>query len=364
MKLYEHEAIRLFEKHGIPTIPGKVFHAGEKPVSESFPVVVKAQVLAGGRGKAGGVKFAESRGELEEKAQEIFSLTIKGYPVEKILVRPAVEIHQEYYLGFTIDRSEKAIALIFSTEGGVDIEETAKKSPKKIYRKNIEGEIGGKAMREMLDMDSRLDEQQFTHIVSRLLETFREEDADLAEINPLGLTPRGLLALDAKITIDENALFRHPELKAAGRIRTEKEVLEEKAREKDLAYVCIEGDIGVIGCGAGLVMATLDLISDAGGKPSCFLDLGGGASTEKTRAGLDIVLENKDVKAVLINAFCGITRCDELAQAITEYETKVPLYIRMTGTLEEEGKKILRENGFNVYDNMQDAITAAVEAAK
>ncbi|MFH1722917.1 MAG: ADP-forming succinate--CoA ligase subunit beta [Candidatus Altiarchaeota archaeon] len=368
MKLQEYEAKDIFREFAIPVQEGYVIESPKELRKIEKPIVLKAQVLVGGRGKAGGVKFARTNDEARKKAVEIIGMDIKGLKVEKLLVAEAVDIKKEYYVGFIIDRSQKKLVLMISAEGGMDIEEVAAKTPEKIVKLEIDplkglfpyqvrtlvGKIGIK----------RKELSQISSIAYKLYQAAVKYDAEIVEINPLAQTQDDILAIDAKFVIDDNSLFRHPELAEKFKASDEYTDLEKEAKDAGLSYVELEGDIGVIGCGAGLVMASLDAINTYGGKPANFLDVGGGANAENVRQALDIILQKKGVKSVFINVFGGITKCDEVAQGIVDANPGVPLSIRMMGTNEEEGKNILKKNKLEVFDSMEEAAKKAVELAK
>ncbi len=371
MKLYEFEAAGLFKKFGVPVLEGQVVSSPGELAPASFPTVLKAQVLSGGRGKAGGIKFAANLEEARAKAQELYAARIGGFKVNKILAVAKEQILQEYYFSYAIDRSARKIVSIFSADGGVEIEETARLHPEKVSKlyldpRTASTSVAAEIIRQKAVVDSNIDKKAFELLAKNLFELFIQVEAELAEINPLAMTAKGLLALDAKVTIDDNALFRHPEFNSLRSGETDQEHTEgeRKAAAQDLAYVELDGEVAVIGCGAGLVMSTLDLVAAYGGRPACFLDLGGGASTEKMKAALDLIASNPKVKSVLINAFCGITRCDDLARGIVEYGSKTPLSIRLTGTKEEEGIAILQKSGISAFATMEETSEKAVALAK
>ncbi len=367
MNIHEYQGKELLAKMGVPIPGGKVAQtpkeAGEIAERLGKPVAVKAQVHVGGRGKAGGIKLAANRAEAEARAQEIIGMDIKGLTVGKVLVEEAIEIDKEYYLGITLDRDRGAHVIMFSTMGGVDIEEVAETHPEAIVKVHVSPQRG------LLDHHIRrvafafdLDKQQrkdLTVMLKTLFAMYLENDCTLAEINPLVVTKDGrMLAADAKVNFDENALFRHPELVALKEL-TEEDPLERKAQEKGLAYVRLDGEVGIIGNGAGLVMATLDEVNRVGGKPANFLDVGGGATAKVVTESLDLVLSDENVKGVLFNIFGGITRGDEVAKGIVEgtkvLNTDKPIVIRLSGTNEEEGRKILSEAGMETAATMEEA---------
>ncbi|MHA1581963.1 MAG: ADP-forming succinate--CoA ligase subunit beta [Candidatus Baldrarchaeia archaeon] len=378
MKLYEYQAKNIFREYQIPVPEGQIAETPEKAVeiakSMSKPVAVKAQVLVGGRGKAGGIRFANIPEKVAEIASQLLGSKIKGVEVRKVLVEEKLEIERELYIGITVDRSARRYVAIASSRGGVDIEEIAEKHPEEIIKHYIDPLLGFHSFeaREIVKKMGLRGKDLIlaADILNKLWKIVEDYDAELVEINPLIKTRDGkIIAADARLIIDDNALFRHSEFKEV--IKSEKGELNErelKASERGLAYVELEGDIGIIGNGAGLVMATLDMVSLYGGKPANFLDVGGGADPERMEAALEIVLSNPRVKVVFINILGGITRCDWMAKGIIEarekIKTRVPLVVRMVGTLEEEGKKILEEAGIDVLDSMEEAAKRAVEISK
>ncbi|MGD2248063.1 MAG: ADP-forming succinate--CoA ligase subunit beta [Candidatus Methanofastidiosia archaeon] len=364
MKLYEYEAKEIFSQGGIPIPEGTVVTDPSQIKGFSYPLVIKAQVLVGGRGKAGGVKIADNEKEAQKIAGDILSMEIKGISVEKLLVYPAVDIKKEYYLGIVVDRSSKSIVVIASSEGGVDIEEVAEKAPQKIAKMEIDPFIGLKSYHALeLGREIGLDGKallQFSGIAKKLYTICKQYDAMLVEINPLALSDKGFSAVDAKLNVDDNALYRQ-------KFEPKKEEytdLERMAKDAGLSYVPLDGDIAIIGCGAGLVMASLDIIQKYKGKPANFLDVGGGANAENMRQALDIVTRQKGLKSIFINIFGGITQCDQIAQGIVKFRPEIPISVRMMGTNEEEGKHILIENGYSVSDSMAEAAQKTVELTR
>ncbi len=379
MKLHEYQSKQRFAHHGIPVPQGIVVEnaaaAREAARELGLPVVIKAQVLVGGRGKAGGVKVARTLDEAEAYADQILSMTIKGLPVRRVLVDPAADIRSEIYLGAVIDRALRRVVLMASSAGGVDIEEVAAKTPEKIVRVPVDPFIG---LPEYLARDvavaiglPREHWGEFIKIARGLVEAFHANDASLAEINPLAIVNteghQRLLALDGKMVIDDNALFRHPDL-AALRDPDEESEAERKARAADLNFVSLDGDIGCLVNGAGLAMATLDIIQHFGGRPANFLDVAGGAKADKVAAALRILLADPKVKVVLFNIFGGITRCDEVArgivQAIEEIKPKVPMVARITGTNKEEGDRILASANLITAESAAEAAQKAIALAR
>ncbi len=372
MKLYEYQAKELFEQNGIPTTPGKAVDTPEDAfgIAEELggKAAVKAQVLVGGRGKAGGIKIASSPEETVAYTRSILNMSIKSLPVKKALVVKALSIQSEYYIGITINRSSKLITLISSAEGGIDIEELAAREPEKIHTLPINPLKGldEKSCRSMLTgvfSGKELTEQAF-ETVRKLYKLFISIDGSLVEINPYALTEDDdLLALDAKIVIDENAVYKHPELED---LRNPEEYGpdEFEAREYGLSFVNLDGNIGCIVNGAGLAMATMDIIKLAGGAPANFLDVGGSSSPEKVVHAFEILSHNQDVRAILINIFGGITRCDDVARGILQAKETVqletPLVIRLIGTNEKEGQAILKKAGIDVFENLTEAVEKVV----
>jgi succinyl-CoA synthetase beta subunit len=376
MKIHEYQAKQVLGKYGVPIPEGRVATSPEqvKAIAEDFRdglVVVKAQVHVGGRGKAGGIKLARTPAEAEEVGKQILGMDLKGLKVKKVLVEQGLAIDKEYYLGMILDRDSKRIVVMVSSEGGVDIEEVAARSPEKIAKVAINPTLG------MADFHIRhlcfaggIDKslvKEVAKFLKALYIAFRESDASLAEINPLVVTKAGtLIAADAKINIDDNALFRQADL-AAWQESEEDNPIEEEARKRGLTYVSLDGDIGIIGNGAGLVMTSLDVVSSEGGKPANFLDIGGGAKAEVVRNALEVVLLKPDVKGVVVNIFGGITRCDEVAKGIIEaartLDIKVPVVVRLEGTSVEEGRAILASSGLNLVpaSTMREAARKIVE---
>jgi len=378
MKLFEYEAKTILAKFGIPTPQGdlatNVNQAREVVAKLKPPFAVKAQVLVAGRGKAGGILFANSIEEAEKATEKLLGMQIKGIPVKSVWIEEKIKTKKELYFGITIDRFARSYVAIASAVGGMEIEEVAQKSPEKVIKFPIDPLCGfypfqARQIAKKIGYNgSALSE--LGRIFERLYRIGMEYDAELIEMNPLVETVDGkFVAADARIIIDDNALFRHPEYKkrlmeGEGEL-TPQEI---EAMKNDLAYVKLDGDIGVIGNGAGLVMATLDTIQVYGGKPANFLDVGGGAPPEKIAAALQIVLSDKNVKTLFINILGGITRCDDVAKGILEAKEKVgvtkPMVIRLVGTNEEEGKKILTEAGIDVLESMEKAAQRVVEIAK
>lgn len=376
MKLHEYQSKAIFSKYGIRIPKGMLCSSADearRAASEiDKKVVVKAQVLVGGRGKAGGVKLAATPDEAEKAADQILAMDIKGVPVHKVLVDEAINIAQELYLGIVIDRSTRRATLMASAAGGMDIEQVARETPEKIIRVPIDPALGlqeyqARATAFSLRLDKNL-VREFAGIAQNLSRVFTENDASLVEINPLVVTAENrLVAADGKIILDDNALYRHMDLEVLRDV--EEESSEEKqARKVGLSYVKLEGNIGCMVNGAGLAMATMDVIKFYGGEPANFLDIGGGAKADKVKAALEIILSDPNVRAVLFNIFGGITRGDEVAQGIVdglkEIKTKVPMVARIVGTNAEEGLKILANAHMLTAATLEEGAQKAVEAAK
>ena len=375
MKLQEYRSKEILARHGVPLIAGEVATTPEEARGAAerigSAVVVKAQVLVGGRGKAGGVKLAATPEEAEARTREIIGLDIKGTTVKTVLVAPAADIAHEYYLGLILDRASRAVTVIASAEGGVEIEETAKTNPEAILRLSLHPLLGlqeheSRRIGFFLGIPAEL-RKDFGIIMRGLFQAFLASDADLAEINPLVVTGDGqLLALDAKIVLDDSALPRHPDLEAM-RDLNEEEPSEIAAREAGISFIKLDGSIGCMVNGAGLAMTTMDLVMLAGGEPANFLDIGGGAKADRVTAAFRIILDDPNVKAILINIFGGITRGDEVARGIVEARSRltreVPMVVRIVGTNAEEAKPILAEANLITADSLDDAAAKAVAAA-
>ncbi len=376
MDLYEYQGKELLRQYSIETLEGIVAASPEeaRAAAEKLggPVAVKAQVLTGGRGKAGGIKVVEEPEDVEEVARQILGMEIRGHKVRRVLVEAGAEIESEMYLSIMVDRAAKKSLILFSTEGGVDIEEVAERNPDAIVRIYIDPLLGllPYGVRELtfaagLEGDIA---KGVGKTVNNLYEAFVGGDASLVEINPLVFTKDGrVLALDAKVTVDNSSLFRHEDIAELHDVDAAAPE-EQRALEAGLQYVKLDGDVGILGNGAGLVMSTLDVVAQAGGEPANFCDVGGGANAEKIATALDIVTSNKQVKSVLFNIFGGITRGDEVARglltALERSETDLPVVVRLDGTNADEGRRILAENTpENVYteQTMLDAAKRAVE---
>ena len=375
MNIHEYQAKEIFRSHGIPIPPGDI--ATTPSEAEALArryggtVVVKAQVHAGGRGKAGGVKLAKTPQEAREVASKILGMQIKGLTVHKVLVTPAADIATEAYVGIIVDRASKRPVFMVSPAGGIDIEEVAAKTPDKITRLPVDpvyGLMGFQALQMGLFLYSDIKQARAAaKIMQQLYTAFWNSGASLAEINPLVTTPNGdVVALDAKMVVDDNELERHPEL-ASLRDETAEDPAEVRAREAGLTFIKLEGNVGCVVNGAGLAMATMDLVKYYGGEPANFLDIGGSSNPEKVVAALEIITSDAHVRSILFNIFGGITRTDDVANGIVtatkSSPLKVPIVIRLTGTNEEVAVKILQEHGFSAMTEMDAAVQRAVELA-
>lgn len=378
MKLFEHETKNILSAYGIPTPRGELATNPTEALKAAMkltpPFALKAQVLVAGRGKAGGILFAENTEEVEKTASNLFTKTVNGISVKHILIEERIRSSKELYLSIAIDRSERKHALISSSRGGVEIEDTAKELPSSVTKtlidplKGLPASDARKTAKSMGYAGNQLTE--LASIVKKLYAAATAYDAELVEINPLAEYAEGtFVALDARLIVDNNALFRHPELEKKFFDGERENTLEEiEAAKRGLAYVRLEGNIGVVGNGAGLVMATLDMIKYFGGNPADFLDLGGGADVNRIVKAIEIVMGDPNVKTVFVNILGGLTRCDEVAKAIVETRNstlvKKPFVIRLVGTNEEEGARILEESHISVLDSMESAAKHAVEMAK
>jgi succinyl-CoA synthetase beta subunit len=360
MNLHEYQGRELFASYGIPVLPGEMVTSPDEAKAAAKKlgghVVVKAQVHAGGRGKAGGVKLADNPDQAAEVAKAILKLKIKGWPVKKLLVAKAAEIASEAYFGITLDRASRRHVVIVSAAGGVDIEEVAAKTPDKVIRHLVDPKTG-LTPAEALEIAGKVypDEGQAKEaadVLGRIWKIVKEKDTSLVEINPLVVTGDGkVLALDSKVVLDDNGLFRHPDLQELRDPDSETK-WERMAREMGLSYVKLDGNVGCCVNGAGLAMATMDLIKYYGGEPANFLDIGGSSSPEKVLTAMKIILADKNVKSIVFNIFGGITRCDDVARGIVEAVKKgkieQPIVVRLTGTNEEEARQILAESDVEV----------------
>ncbi len=376
MKLHEYQSKRIFAKYGVPIPKGEVAVSPTKAreIAQLLggPVVVKSQVLVGGRGKAGGIKLAKSPEEAESYAEQILGMDIKGLTVEKVLIDQAADIQKEIYLGIVVDRAVGKPVFIASSEGGVEIEEVAKTNPEAIIRQAVDpllGLVDYQARNLAFELGLRGKAiVAFVRIAQGLYKAFINSDASLAEINPLVVQGDGsLLAVDGKMVLDDNALFRHPNL-AEMRDLQEEDESERAARLADLSFVKLDGEIGCMVNGAGLAMATMDIVKHYGSEPANFLDIGGGAKAEKVATALRIILADPKVKAILFNIFGGITRCDEVAkgilEALNEVPTDIPMVARLVGTNYEEGRAILEAANFPSAQSLGEAAQKAVALAK
>ncbi len=379
MDLLEHQGKRLFAKHGVPVPDGRaastVQAAAEAAEQIGYPCVIKAQVLIGGRGKAGGIKLANDRAEAQEHAEAILGMDIRGHTVHELYVERASDIAEEYYAAIVFDRSAKAPVAMLSRMGGVEVETIADEDPEAMRKVHVDPLIGFQDFHgRRLAFEAGIAADvvgPVAALLGRLYEVFVEEDALLVEVNPLLVTgQREVVALDAKVTIDASALYRHPdvaELQASGA----EDPQEQMARERGLTYVKLDGDIGILGNGAGLVMSTLDVVAQAGGRPANFLDAGGGSKAEAITQAVEVILSDDKVKAVLFNIFGGITRCDEVAtgliEAFAQIEPTVPFVVRLDGTNDAEGRRLLAEADLpNVHteSTMLGAAQRVVELAE
>jgi succinyl-CoA synthetase beta subunit len=372
MDLLEYQGKQLFARHGIPVPSGKPAKTVDEAVAAAdeigYPCVVKAQVLIGGRGKAGGVKIAKDRAEATKYATDILGMDIKGFTVHEVWIEGASDIAEEYYASIVFDRSAKAPLVMLSTRGGMDIEAVAEEDPTAIARLHVDPLLGfqdfhGRKLAFQAGIPADLI-RPVGAMLAKLYSTFVAEEAMLIEVNPLIVTPeRAVKALDAKVTLDGNSLFRHPE-NAELRDPSAEDPQEQMAHERGLTYVKLDGDIGILGNGAGLVMSTLDVVAQAGGAPANFLDAGGGSKSDAIVSAVEVILSNEKVRAVLFNIFGGITRCDEVAKGLIEaygvIQPTVPFVVRLDGTNDVEGRQLLADA------NLPNVATAATmnEAAE
>jgi len=374
MKIHEYQAKDILARYGIPIQPGRVAYTPEEAETIARelggPVVIKAQVYVGGRGKAGGIQFGDTPEQAKASAARVLGMDIKGLKVEKVLVVSKLDIKQEYYLGIILDRKTQAPVVMISKEGGIDIEEVAATAPEKIIKQPIDMRWGLRPF-EALDIVARAGLpssvlRQASIILAALAKAFIESDASLAEINPLAVTVDGkVYAADAKFLIDDNALFRQKEY-ASWAESEETNPLEYEAKQAGLTYVKLDGDVGVIGNGAGLVMTTLDMVARVGGKPANFLDIGGGAKAEMMYKALTFVARDPQVKGILVNIFGGITRGEEVAKGVIlaqhELPKSLPIVVRLSGTGAEEGRAMLKDAGLDWGKDMRDAAQKIVAA--
>ncbi len=376
MKIHEYQAKEIFSRYTIPVTSEKLCYTVDEVNAATqnlgLPVVVKAQVLTGGRGKAGGVKLARTFEAATEAANQILGMDIKGYTVEKVLVAQGVKFSSEFYVGLTIDRKTKSVIFMASKEGGVEIEEVAKDNPDAILKFPIDPDLGmtpfmARKIAFALFNDFAL-VKQATVLFQKLYQIFLDTDASLVEINPLVLTDEGiLLALDGKMNFDDNALFRQPDIEALNE-PSEDEKKELAAKERGLTYIRLEGSIGCMVNGAGLAMATMDIIKYYGGNPANFLDIGGSSSPQKVIDAMNLLLSDKNVKVLMINIFGGITRCDDVARglvtALNQMKVDVPIVVRLAGTNSKEGLEIIRQANLPVVETMSQAAQMAISLCK
>ncbi len=377
MFLYEHEGKEIFKRYGVPIPPNGVAFSVDEALKIAkeigYPVVVKPQILGGRRGKAGAIRFAENDEELIENAKTLLSMDIRGERVERILIEKKVNIEHEYYIAYLMDFFERKPIVMFSTEGGIEIEEVARTKPEALVKRYIDPELGMKsflALEILNDLGIKGREaRKFVPIFMNLWRAFSESDLLLAEINPLVKTIEGeVIAVDARVMVDDNAEVRQEWIKEFKEKRGGRESIEYRAKEKGISLVVLEGDVGVIGNGAGLTMATVDLVKEFGGEPADFLDIGGGAGPEKVFEAIKSLTQLPGIKVILMNIFGGITRCDLVAKGIIEalgkLNLQIPLVVRLTGTNEEEGRAILEKAGIKAYTDMIAAVKKAVELSK
>ena len=376
MKIHEYQAKEIFLKYGIPVPPGGMATTPEqaKEIAQKIgkPVMIKSQVHVGGRGKAGGIKSAENPEEAFQKAKNILGMDIKGLKVKKVLVTESKNIASEAYIGIIVDRRTKKPVIMVSSAGGIDIEEVAKKTPEKIFKLEVDPLIGLQAYQARnlaykLYSDSKI-ANMTTPVIIKLYKAFWENDCSLAEINPFITTLEGeVWALDAKINIDDNGLERHPEIEAMRDLDSE-EPGENEARQMGLSFVKLDGNIGCVVNGAGLAMATMDLVKYFGAEPANFLDIGGSSSPDKVVTAMRIITRDPNVKAILFNIFGGITRCDDVATgivaALKEFKPRVPIVVRLTGTNEDRARKILEEINLPATSSMEEVVKRAIEKSK
>ena len=381
MDLYEYQGKELFRRVGIPVSEGRLAVSPEEARAAASslggPVVVKAQVLTGGRGKAGGVKLADDPADAEQKARDILGLDIRGHVVRKLWIEKASDIAKEYYLSITFDRGAKKPLYMFTTQGGVEIEQVAEENPDALVRLHVDPQEGFQpwVARRLVygaGVTDPSEQKQIASIIEKLYQAYEQFDAMLAEINPLIVTPEGeVKALDSKFTVDDNALYRHPDV-AEMRDTAAADPIEAFAREKGVTYVKLDGDVGILGNGAGLSMSTVDVVAHVGGRPANFCDLGGGGSAQGVVDALEVITRDPQVKSIFFNIFGGITRCDEVARGILEAlerldMSRYPIVVRLDGTNAEEGRKILADaQKPNIYPEatMLDGARRAVELAK
>ena len=376
MKIHEYQAKEIFARYAIPVTREILCYTANEVVAAAeelgYPAVIKAQVLTGGRGKAGGVKLVKNASEAREAAAKILGMDIKGYTVEKVLLAEGVKFHSEIYVGLTIDRNSKSVILMASREGGVEIEDVAKENPDAILKIPIEADLGmtpfiARKIAFQLFEDYNL-VKQAADLFRKMYKICLDTDASLVEINPLVITDNNtLLALDGKMNFDDNALFRQPEIEKLFE-PDENELKEILAKEKGLSYIKLEGNIGYMVNGAGLAMATMDMIKMYGGEPANFLDIGGSSNPQKVIDAMNLILSDENVKVVMINIFGGITRCDDVARgllaALEQLTVNVPIVVRLSGTNAKEGLEILHGTNLQVVESMTEAAKKAIELSK
>jgi succinyl-CoA synthetase beta subunit len=368
VKLLEYQAKKVFRDYGILTPKGELADSatGAKEAAERLgPVAIKAQLPLGGRGKAGGIQFADTPDDAESVAGTLLGSEIKGVKVERLLVEEKLDILDELYLGIVVDRRSRSYVVLASREGGVDIEEAASSTPERIVRHAVDPVLGLRDYhcRRIARLLGFSGEMMFSlaALIGKLYRVAWDSDAELTEINPVAMTPDGFVAMDARLNVDDNSLFRHPDLVEASRLSgfSDLSVREREARDLGLTYVELDGDIGIVGNGAGLTMATIDTVALHGGRPANFLDLGGGASAERIETGVSFVMGDSRVEAVFVNILGGITRCDDIARGLVMARSRVgsekPLVVRLVGTNEEEGRRILGSRGIPTLETMEEA---------
>lgn len=376
MKIHEYQSKKIFSDYSIPVTNEMVCYTADEVKFAAqklgMPVVVKAQVLAGGRGKAGGVKLAKTIEAAIEAANSILGMSIKDYTVEKVLVAQGVKFHKEFYVGLTIDRNTKSVIFMGSKEGGVEIEEVAKENPAAILKFPIDPDLGMTAFMARKIAFELFDDfqlvKQGADIFQKLYKIFIDKDASLVEINPLVITDENkILALDGKMNFDDNALYRQVEIELLNE-PTEDEIKELKAKESGLTYIRLDGTIGCMVNGAGLAMATMDIIKYFGGSPANFLDIGGSSNPQKVVDAMNLLLSDKNVKVIMINIFGGITRCDDVARglvtALDQMKVDIPIVIRLSGTNAEEGLKIIAERNLPTVNSLSEAAQEAIRLCK
>jgi len=368
MRFFEFESKKILKDYGIPIPRSEVaISPSEAEVIAGEigkPVVLKSQILVSGRGKAGGILFADDAAEARKLAANLIGSIIKESVVSSLLIEEKLSIVEQFYASVAIDRQARRYIILVSAEGGIDIEEVAKDHPDRIFRYRVDPAVGfseSEALKMLDDFDLAKDDARFASIISTLYTVAMDKDAELVEINPLVRTVSGeYIAVDARIIVDDNAIFRHPEFEERYSAGVDATPREAEAKKRNLAYVDLPGDIGIVGNGAGLVMATVDLVHYYGGRPANFLDIGGGGDVEATKRGLLLVMSKPEVKAVLVNIHGGITRCDIVARAVIEAlresSIKKPVVVRMMGTNEAEGTRMLHQAGINNYPDMEEAV--------